>query len=99
MGRLKIDLLGSHFSVSAGEDDEYLKKLFDYYSEIVKAIQSTQNIKDPLKTSIMAGVSLVDELYKEKQKSQSYKRAMEECGDPEADKIAMELIEKIDGVL
>ena len=69
MGKLVIDVLGTSFSAQADEDDEYLEKLSSYYKEITSTIKKSTNLQDPMKISILAGITLVDELYKEKQKN------------------------------
>lgn len=97
MGKLKIDVLGTSFSAQASEDDEYLKKLLSYYREITNTISSSTKLEDPLKISILAGITLVDELYKEKQKSIAL--SMDSGDGEKAEQIAKKMIEKISGVL
>ena len=99
MGRLQIDILGTSFAVQAPEDDNYLKKLFSYYSEIITTIKKSSKIKDNLEISIMAGITLVDELYKEKQRNASYANALNNTNDAEANRITADMIKKIDKVL
>ena len=82
MGTLKIELLGTSFSIKASEDDDYLKKLLGYYKNIVDEIQKSGMLKSELHISILAGIMLCDELYKEK-----------------AEKLASEMIKKLDQVL
>ena len=66
MGKLQINLLGTSFTIQANEDEEYLKKLLGYYSRIVDDVSQIESIKTPLQTSILAGIMLCDEVYKEK---------------------------------
>ena len=99
MGRLQIDILGTSFAVQAPEEDAYLKKLFSYYSEIINTIKRTSKIKDNLEISIMAGITLVDELYKEKQRNASYSKALNNSNEAEADRLTAEMIQKIDKAL
>lgn len=99
MGRLQIDILGTSFAVQAAEEDAYLKKLFSYYSDIIDTIKRTSKIKDNLEISIMAGITLVDELYKEKQRNVSYSNALNNTNDAEADRLTAEMIKKIDKAL
>ena len=68
MGTLKIDLLGTNFSINSNENTEYLQKLLVYYKRIAENAQNIGGSKDPLKTSILAGLMLCDELYQEKEK-------------------------------
>ena len=66
MGKLQINLLGTSFTIQANEDEEHLKKLLGYYSRIVDDVSKIDSIKTPLQTSILAGIMLCDEVYKEK---------------------------------
>lgn len=99
MGKIQLDILGSSFSAQTPEDEEYLKKLSSYYKAITDSIQKTADTKDPLKISILAGITLVDELYKEKQKSIKLSNILSSEDEKKAEKITMSLIEKINGVL
>lgn len=86
MGRLQINILGTSFSVQAREDESYLKKLASYYKEITDTISTTGNINDPMQVSILAGITLVDELYKAKGQN---------AESNEAERITMDMIEQI----
>ena len=47
MGKLKIDMLGTSFTIQANEDNQYLEKLLGYYKRItddVKNIDSSLQI-------------------------------------------------------
>ena len=66
MGKLHINLLDTSFTIQTNEDEEYLKKLLGYYTRIIEDVSHIPSIKTPLQTSILAGIMLCDELYKEK---------------------------------
>ena len=66
MGKLQINLLGTSFTIQANEDEEYLNKLLGYYARIVEDVSQIESIKTPLQKSILAGIMLCDEVYKEK---------------------------------
>ena len=100
MGRLQIDILGASFAVQASEDDIYLKSYYE--NLLLKAndtIKNSSHLKDPVQISIMAGISLVDELYKEKQRNISYSNALSNPADEEANKLTSEMISKLNKVL
>ena len=104
MGKLHIDLLDTSFTVQANEDEEYLKKLLGYYSRIVEDVSKIPSIRTPLQTSILAGIMLCDELYKEKSNVAVLKKG--QSLPPENDTISEELerrtiamIDKINKVL
>lgn len=67
MGELRIDLLGTSFSITATEDSQHLERLLGYYENIVNDVSKIPAVKNnPLRTSILAGLMLCDELYKTK---------------------------------
>lgn len=67
MGELHIDLLGTSFSITATEDSQHLEKLLGYYENIVNDVSKIPAVKNnALRTSILAGLMLCDELYKTK---------------------------------
>ena len=97
MGTLKIELLGTSFSIKASEDDDYLKKLLGYYKNIVDEIQKSGMLKSELHISILAGIMLCDELYKEKSKSAVSQKPSP--SNEKAENLASEMIKKLDQVL
>ena len=97
MGKIQLDILGESFSAQAPEDDAYLTKLSSYYKAITDSIEKTADVKDPLKISILAGI--VDELYKEKQKSIKLSNYIRSEDEEKAEKITQNMIDKINGVL
>ncbi|HAK69678.1 MAG TPA: cell division protein ZapA [Treponema sp.] len=101
MGKLQVNMLGTSFTVRAKEDDEYLQKLYSYYKEIIGTISVNKNLSDPVQVSVLAGITLVDELLKAKMQNQSKELSDENESDAEelASRLTMEMIEKIDEVL
>ncbi len=95
MGTLQIDTLGASFVIQANEDEEYLNKLMDYYKKIVNQVESSSNLKDPLKISIIAGIMICDELCKEKQKLQYTNQTINRQDLEEAEKITLRMIENL----
>lgn len=100
MGTLQIDVLGTFFSIRASEDSDYLNKLLGYYKRIAEQIEKAGTLKDPTQISVLAGIMLCDELYKEKSRNAKIQSALEKNStDQEAERITLELIKKIDKVL
>ncbi len=99
MGKLNINILGTSFAVKAQEDDDYLNKLLSYYKDITKSIQESSGLRDQLQVSILSGITLVDELLKEKQKSLAYSKQFDSTEKDEAERITLDMIEKIDKAL
>lgn len=103
MGKLKVNLLGTSFTIQAQEDDEYLEKLLGYYSKIVDSmavpfLASGDSLQYPLQVAIMSGISICDELYKEKAKTAASEAqaSQSQSAAENADKAQRMMLEMID---
>ncbi len=94
MGRLQVNMLGTSFTIKAKEDDEYLEKLYTYYREITGTIGESKSLSDPLQISILAGITLVDELIKAKTANLMEENEIREESDAE-DEVATRLTEQM----
>ncbi len=100
MGKIQVDMLGTNFTIRAKEDDAYLSKLYSYYKEITNTIQINKNLDNPLQVSILAGITLVDELLKEKAQNIVNKEAEKNSDKVQlAEKMTADMIDKINQVL
>lgn len=104
MGKLKIEMLGTSFTIQANEDNEYLEKLLGYYKRITDDVNKIDSIKNPLQTAILAGIMICDELYKEKQnkvamENGEYVPVENDMDIMEIERRTQEMIAKIDKVL
>lgn len=99
-GKLQIDILGTSFSISANEESEYLEKMLGYYRRIVETVSQNGSLQNSLQTSILSGIMLCDELFKEKAKTAKFQNTFNGSRpDDEDEKIASRLIDKLDEVL
>lgn len=104
MGQLKIDVLGTNFTIQANEEPEYLEKLLGYYKRITKDVEKIDSIKSPLQVAILSGIMIVDELYKEKKNKIAIENGtyVPSASDPDSEEVerrTLEMIEKINKVL
>lgn len=101
MGKLKVDLLGTSFTIQANEETEYLEKLLGYYKRITDDVQKIDTVKTPLQISILSGIMLCDELYKEKTNklSSELNNQSDSSSTSELEKRTIDMIEKINKVL
>lgn len=101
MGKLKVDLLGTSFTIQAHEETEYLEKLLGYYKRITDDVQKIDTVKTPLQISILSGIMLCDELYKEKTNklSSELNSQSDNSSTSELEKRTIDMIEKINKVL
>lgn len=99
MGSLQIDVLGASFAIQANEESSYLKKLLDYYKRIAEQIEESGSLQNSLQVAILTGITLCDELYKEKSKKQQIAQQLTMDDDSEAERLTIEMIKKIDQAL
>lgn len=106
MGRLKIEMLGTSFTIQANEDNQYLEKLLGYYQRITDDVKRIDSIKSPLQVAILSGIMICDELYKEKQNKIALENgeivaqiSENSIDSDEIQRITLEMIKKIDKVL
>lgn len=90
---LRLDILGISFSITADEDPAYLEEILNQYRKEVDAIQKNTGIKDPLKTAILTGFLLCDEIHKLRCQAEPRPE------DTEAEKRTLNLIALIDKAL
>ncbi len=90
-GRLRIDILGTAFSISADEDQVYLDALMKRYSTFVEAARRSTGLEDPLKLSIVAGIMLSDD-------AEKARRGLPR-GTDDAERLTLDLIARIDEAL
>ena len=99
MGSLQIDLLGSSFAIKANEESAYLEKLLGYYKGITEEVKKTGGLTKPVEIAIMSGITLVDELYKEKSKNAKLLNGTNYADEEEAERLTLRMIDRIDKAL
>jgi len=63
---LLLDILGTSFTITADEDEAYLKKVLAQYRTAIKNTQNLSGITNPLNVAILTGFLLCDEFNKVK---------------------------------
>ena len=63
---MKIELLGTSFSIQTDEDPQHLQDIVDYLKTKIQEIRSSVSTSDALKVSILAALLVTDELFKER---------------------------------
>jgi mannose-6-phosphate isomerase len=93
---LRVDLLGTSFTITVDEDAAYLETLLSHYRRVIENTQKTTGSTDPLKTAILAGFLLCDEMEKLRAREASGLGAFEAM---QAEQLTLGLIERIDNFL
>ncbi|MDR1105748.1 MAG: cell division protein ZapA [Treponema sp.] len=85
---LRLDILGTSFSITADEERAYLEEILAQYGAALERTQEQTGLTDPLKLAILTGYLLSDEVYKLKNRS-----------GQEAEELTLDLIARIDEAL
>ena len=96
---LLINILGTSFSITAGENPEYLDEVLAQYRIAVANTQGISGMKDPLKVAILTGFLLCDEINKLKlqfEEEQANAEAQWADDEREIKYIAQNLITRLD---
>ncbi|HUX36598.1 MAG TPA: cell division protein ZapA [Rectinemataceae bacterium] len=84
---VKVELLGASFSVQTDETREYIETLLGELDRRIDSLRVATRVEDPLRLSILANISILDELVRNRGQS----------GDAdEVSRIAERLIGRID---
>lgn len=90
---VRVELLGLSFVIQTDESAEYVNSLISVLRSKIDAVSSGSGLSDPLKTAILAGIYLADELERTKQGQTGLPDSVD------AGKVADRLIAKIDDSL
>ena len=60
---MRIDLLGTSFTIETDESPEHLQRIIQYYRGRIQEIESSVSTTDPLKKAILAAILSIDELF------------------------------------
>jgi cell division protein ZapA len=63
-GRAEIDILGQRITVRGRGSPEYIQGLAEYLNGKIRAVREQGNVHDPTRLSVLAGLHVVDELFR-----------------------------------
>ena len=66
-GRADIEILGQRLSVRGRGTPEYIQELAEYLNGRIQTVREQARVFDPLRLSLLAGLHVVDELYRSRQ--------------------------------
>jgi cell division protein ZapA len=65
--QLKIEILGTTFTVQSTADPDYLADITAYVREKIEEVKQHYTFADPLKISLIAALNMADDLFKERE--------------------------------
>jgi cell division protein ZapA (FtsZ GTPase activity inhibitor) len=63
-GRADVEILGQRLSVRGRGTPEYIHELAEYLNGRIHTVREQARVFDPLRLSLLAGLHVVDELYR-----------------------------------
>ena len=90
----RIDILGTAITISTDEEPERLNKLLDKYRKTIENVQNISGLKDPLRTAVLTGFLLCDELEKAGETAAAGSGDAPESA--EAEKLTIGMISRLD---
>jgi cell division protein ZapA (FtsZ GTPase activity inhibitor) len=100
---LEVNILGSSFTVQSDGDSQYLRQVVDYLQSKIQEIKSKYSGKataDPIKISLLAGLNIVDELFRcrrlKTSEADGYRAEDKDRETAEIEEITERLIDTID---
>ena len=97
---MRIEMLGTSFTIHADEDPGRLRDIVDYYRTKVQEIEGSVSTSDPLKIAILAGLLSVDEVFKTRDDTTGDAASPDDNGEAEQiEAIADDLIHTLDSSL
>ena len=70
-GRADVEILGQRLSVRGRGTPEYIHELADYLNGRIQTVRDQSRVFDPLRLSLLAGLHVVDELYRSRESERS----------------------------
>ncbi len=78
MGLVEIHILGQKYTIKGDESEEYIQKLAGYVQDKIKEVYNNSPNTTPLKASILAAITIADELHKLKSEQDTIAKSIEE---------------------
>lgn len=78
MGSVEIYILGQKYTIKGDESEEYIQQLANYVQDKIKEVYDNSPNITPLKASILASITIADELHKLKSEQEDLTKSIEE---------------------
>ncbi|HWR57793.1 MAG TPA: cell division protein ZapA [Thermodesulfovibrionales bacterium] len=78
MGSVEIHILGQKYTIKGDAPEEHIQQLAGYVQEKIREVYSNSPNITPLKASILAAITIADELHKLKIEQEDITKSIEE---------------------
>jgi cell division protein ZapA (FtsZ GTPase activity inhibitor) len=76
-GRAEIEILGQRITVRGQGSPEYIRGLADYLDRMIRTVREQAHVHDPTRLSVLAGLHVVDELFRAREREAGLTARME----------------------
>ena len=90
--QLRVELLGTSFTIQSSDDPEYLGRLVTHLRERIAETKETYPFADPVTIALLTALNLVDELLRRRP-------APSAAPDGAVDEVAQRLMRRVDEAL
>ena len=77
-GSVDVYILGQRYSIKGDVSEDYIRKLADYVNDKIREVCERSPGITPLKASILAAITIADELHKLREEQIEVARSIEE---------------------
>ncbi len=78
MGSVEVYILGQKYTIKGDAPEEYIQQLANYVQDKIKSVYENSPNITPLKASILASITIADELYRLKNEQEDIAKSIEE---------------------
>ena len=91
-----VNILGADYAIRSGADPEYIQKVAAHVDEAMRDIAGRVKNISATKIAVLAALQLTDQLFTERQTSQSDQRQLAECTDSLLSRLDQTLLEVVE---
>ena len=78
MGSVEVYILGQKYTIKGDAPEEYIQQLANYVQEKIKEVYNNSPSITPVKASILAAITIADELHRLRNEEDNLTKSIEE---------------------
>ena len=78
MGSVEVYILGQKYTIKGDAPEEYIQQLANYVQDKIKEVYANSPSITPVKASILAAITIADELHRLKSEQENLTKSLEE---------------------
>ena len=78
MGSVEVYILGQKYTIKGDASEEYIQQLANYVQDKIKEVYNNSPSITPVKASILAAITIADELHRLRNEQENLTKSIEE---------------------